>query len=108
MTAKSIRVKRSVLDRLNGSTGNSYIPPKLPKSPKVTVGPRSYGVTKKGRHVVIRFFVTRKRGDVWLVYDSEEGGIALGTEEIGYTKDKAIQVARILRDEYGEWATMPF
>ena len=107
MTARSIRVKKSILVRLNGSTENSYIPPKLPKSPKVTLGPKSYGRTKKGRFVVIRFFVIRKR-DVWFVYDFEEGGIASGTEEKGYQKNYAIEIARAFRDEYGEWATSPF
>lgn len=102
-----------------------YKPPVLPERPKVTVGPRSYGLTKKGRHICIRFFVSRttytakderggvsvfiRQGDRWFVIDMEEGDIAKGTAPRGYPdKKEAIETAREYRDNFGAWAVMPF
>lgn len=84
------------------------------------MGPRSYGRTKKGRWIVIRFYVSelktpgdrRRTDERWFVVDMEDGGprgIAKGTEEIGYgSKSDAIAVAREYRDSYGPYARFEF
>jgi hypothetical protein len=112
------RIKRRVVRR------KQYVPPVLPETPKVTVGPRSYGKSKSGKHIVIRFFITKttvharsvsngtsvlfKRNKNWFVVDMDAGEVAEGTSLDGYPKAEAIKVARQYRDEYGAWATMPF
>ena len=99
-----------------------YVPPVLPERPKVTVGPRCYGRTKKGRYICIRFFVTQwKPGHAfkdlppdtpWFVVDLENEEFtyyAQGTSAKGYPKkEDAVRIARQLRDEYGAWAVVPF
>jgi hypothetical protein len=98
---------------------NSFPRPNLPDKPKVTVGAKCYGRTKKGGYIVVRFFISQWRpglgskkipkGSPWFVVDLDEGKhYAEGTKSSGYPKDKAIKVARQYRDEYGAWTTMPF
>ena len=89
-----------------------YVPPKLPDKPKVTLGPKSYGRTKKGRYICIRFFVSKWRAGRWYVVDldnEEWTYYAQGTSPKGYSsQEKAIEVARKYRDEYGAWSVVPF
>lgn len=117
MTAKSKGVKKRTVVRRKTRSGSSYTPPKLPKKPKVTVGAKSYGRTKKGAYIVPRFYITQqwlgyaklRVNGPWFVMDVEEANLAAGTKKAGYPeKDKAIAVARRYRDTYGAWAIMPF
>lgn len=116
MTAKrSVAKNRRVVVRSKSSSRKKYTPPKLPSKPKVTVGPRSYGLTKRGRRIVVRFYVSRRRAfrgrgisKNWYVIDYDEG-IAKTTNPDGYeSRSEAIGVARKLRDEYGAWSRSPF
>lgn len=114
MSAHSKAAKKRIVVRRKSSPRSKYTPPKLPESPPVTKGPRSYGLSKGGRHIVIRFYITqmmrmRLYKNRWWVMDMLEGHIAKGTEKEGYrSKKEAANVARRYRDKYGEWARTPF
>lgn len=114
MTASSKAAKKRIVVLRKRSSQRSYTPPKLPESPPVSKGPKSYGLSKKGRHIVPRFFITQMKGyryfkNRWWVADMLEGRVAKGTEKEGYSsKKEAISVAKKYRDKYGEWARTPF
>lgn len=81
---------------------------KIPKKPRVTIGPSAVRVYSSGRRLVIRFFVVERRGR-WFVADSLTWRTADGTEESGYPKkEEAIRVAREYRDDYGAYCKSPF
>lgn len=115
MTATRSGAKRRIVIRRK-NTSPPWSPPKLPDRPRVDIGPKSYGTTKSGRFIVIRFYVGKgsKYAKVrpvtnWFVFDFETGGIAKGSSQTGYQdKAKAIAIARQYRDEYGMWAKSVF
>lgn len=117
MTAHSKAAKRRI--RVVRSGTKPVEPPSSnrPTRPRVDRGPVSYGRTKKGFYIVVRFFVSqnvnwRRPDGRWWVLDIEEEenrGIAKGTKKEGYrSKEEAVQVAREYRDEYGAYGKAPF
>lgn len=93
-------------------TGTGSKSSKKPSKPKVDIGPKAYGIHKRGRRLCIRFFVYRRFGskkDLWFVGDVETGQRAARTSSVGYTsKSDAVRVAREYRDKYGAYGKAPF
>lgn len=85
-----------------------------PSRPSVTGGPSCYGVTPKGKRVIVRWYVTNiVPGTVckvdktrWWVIDFEEG---VQGEENGYrVKANAIEFAERHRDMSSAYTQSPF
>jgi len=121
MTVKRKVVRSSTLGQQSGTTSSQKPSAKQrPSKPRVDIGPKSYGVTRLGKRIVIRFFVQRKTLPMrrptnesrWIVLDVLEesnGNIAAGTKPEGYgSKENAIEVAREYRDTYGAYGKADF
>jgi hypothetical protein len=113
--------KKRIVVRRKKKKQDKYIPPILPKKPRVDQGPKCYGRSKRGKPICVRFFVSQRLGTLilkpwhdtsqlpWYVIDLLEERIAKGTKKSGYdTKEDAIKVARKYRDEYGAWCRWYF
>ena len=115
MTVRKI-VRRDTHRQQKSTQTTKFVPPKLPERPKVTDGPKSYGRTRWGRYIVVRFYVFKPyRKARWIVIDNEErkgrwtNFVARGTNERGYdTRNEAVAIARKYRDKYGSWSRLPF
>lgn len=114
MTAHSKGARRVVVVRRKKSPTVSRS--SLPKKPPVDKGPKSYGRDKKGRYIIVRFWVYQKgKKDRWAreyktgpyyVIDMAEPDrkVARGTNPEGYAdRREAVAVAREFRDEYGAY-----
>lgn len=106
---RTAETRRSITASSSSGSGNKTGVTRIPKKPKVTLGPRAVKVFKNRERAVIRFYVSPSASGMWQVVDAETWRVAGGTEKAGYrAKAEAIRIAQQYRDTYGAYTRSPF